>query len=247
MDVGSGSGAKALLYSQLGARQVVGLELNQDNVGRATTRMQARRAADEAAHRVRFVHGDATCMPFTTASFDLIVSNNTFEHIIPPGAALAECARVLRPGGRAYLRFPPYWSAWGSHLYRWIKFPWCHVLFSEPTLISAVNRIEARRRLNDLYPPFARLDLHGQTRFTHVNRLTMAQFERLVARLPLRVVGLRLLPIGYQFLPRLAQRWRRLGWLPQAAAAALRTAVRTRLGREVIATAVVVVLERVGA
>ncbi|MFN8496268.1 MAG: class I SAM-dependent methyltransferase [Anaerolineae bacterium] len=244
LDVGSGSGGKSLLYSRLGAVEVVGLELDRRLVTRSAARLAALGETESAARRVRIVHGDATRMPLPAAAFDLIVSINALEHIVPPEAALAECARVLRPGGRAYLRFPPYWSAWGPHLERWVHFPWPHLLFSEPTLIRAANRLEERMRLNERMPDFERLDMRGQTEFYHVNRMTMAQFDAALWRLPFRVVGLSMLPTGYKFLPRLADKWGGLGWLPRAGADLLNAAAHSRPGREVIATKAVVVLER---
>jgi SAM-dependent methyltransferase len=244
LDVGSGSGAKSLLYSQVGAAAVVGLEISQHNVTRAVERLRELARSDPAAGRVQMVQGDATRMPFPPANFDLIVSIHAFEHIEPPDLALAECARVLRAGGRAYLRFPPYWSAWGPHLERWVRFPWPHVLFSEPTLIAAANHIETQQHVNDRLPDFVRLDLRGLSRFPHVNHMTMAQFESYVARLPLRIVGLQLLPVGYQFLPRLAQQAGPLASLPLAANAGLHALARTQPGREYLATKAIVVLEK---
>jgi len=38
-------------------------------------------------------------LPFRSASFDLVISSWTLEHLSRPAAAFAEAARVLRPGG----------------------------------------------------------------------------------------------------------------------------------------------------
>ncbi len=54
-----------------------------------------------AALRITYLVEDARKLPLETAGFDLITSNNTFEHI--PGvilqAILTEFRRVIRPGG----------------------------------------------------------------------------------------------------------------------------------------------------
>ena len=50
---------------------------------------------------VEFVHGDATALPFEDASFDAVVAAFVLLHLGTPERAVAEAARVLRPGGRA--------------------------------------------------------------------------------------------------------------------------------------------------
>lgn len=58
---------------------------------------------------------DATRMTFASESLDLVCSWSAFEHIDRPKEALAEVARVLRPGGYAYLLVHLYSSHSGSH------------------------------------------------------------------------------------------------------------------------------------
>jgi hypothetical protein len=52
------------------------------------------------------VAADLTDLPFPDASFDWILSSHVLEHVPDDGAAIAELARVLRPGGRAILMVP---------------------------------------------------------------------------------------------------------------------------------------------
>jgi SAM-dependent methyltransferase len=60
---------------------------------------RARRHVPEAD----FVEGDAADLPFADDRFDAVVCNVGFGHLPDPAAALAEIARVLRPGGVAAL------------------------------------------------------------------------------------------------------------------------------------------------
>lgn len=55
---------------------------------------------DTAADRARFVHGDALALPLASASVDVLSIAFGIRNVSDPAAALAEFARVLRPGGR---------------------------------------------------------------------------------------------------------------------------------------------------
>ena len=57
----------------------------------------------------------ATAMTFPSNSFDFVYSHSVFEHIDDPRAALAEAARVLKPGGVAYISVHHYTSHSGQH------------------------------------------------------------------------------------------------------------------------------------
>ena len=51
-------------------------------------------------------HQDLCALTFANASFDLVVCNELFEHVQHLDRALAEIARVLRPGGRLVATCP---------------------------------------------------------------------------------------------------------------------------------------------
>lgn len=51
-------------------------------------------------------HEDATALSFADESFDLVISNDVFEHVHDPVAAFSECLRCLRPGGQLLVTFP---------------------------------------------------------------------------------------------------------------------------------------------
>jgi 2-polyprenyl-3-methyl-5-hydroxy-6-metoxy-1,4-benzoquinol methylase len=74
----------------------------------------------------RFLQGDATKLDFAAdATFDLVTSFETIEHVIDPEAFLTELARVLKPGGRLVLSVPNRWIdqdgknpvPWHLHVY----------------------------------------------------------------------------------------------------------------------------------
>lgn len=92
LDSGTGSGALAFALASH-VREVVGVDLVPELLE------QARKRAERIPN-VSFVEGDATKLPFEYGSFDLAGSLRTLHHIPRPELAVAELARVTRPGGR---------------------------------------------------------------------------------------------------------------------------------------------------
>ena len=52
---------------------------------------------------ITLTRGDGAAMPYPDSRFDLIVSNLGINNFTDPDAVLAECHRVLKPGGRLAL------------------------------------------------------------------------------------------------------------------------------------------------
>ena len=94
LEVGCGRGvALPVLARLLRPACLVGLDIEAALLGEARARLDAEGVVAE------LVPGDVRRMPFPRASFDLVVDFGTCYHITRPGAALAEIARVLAPGG----------------------------------------------------------------------------------------------------------------------------------------------------
>lgn len=96
LDVCSGMGGPARYLAWKTGCRVTGLDLTASRVAGAT---ELTRLAGLAAS-VRFVHGNALDMPFDDASFTLAVAQEAFAHVPDKPRLVAECARVLKPGGR---------------------------------------------------------------------------------------------------------------------------------------------------
>jgi len=60
---------------------------------------------DEAA-RAHRTQGSMTALPFASGRFDVVIAAEVIEHIPDHARALAEAARVLRPGGRLLVTVP---------------------------------------------------------------------------------------------------------------------------------------------
>jgi ubiquinone/menaquinone biosynthesis C-methylase UbiE len=93
LDVGCGTG---YLLGRLAARAPQAEVLA--GIDAASAMIEA--ARDAAADvRLQFVVGVAEQLPWPEASFDLVVSTTSFDHWADQRAGLAQCARVLAPGG----------------------------------------------------------------------------------------------------------------------------------------------------
>ncbi|GAB2896676.1 hypothetical protein GCM10027046_27680 [Uliginosibacterium flavum] len=81
--------------------------------------------------KIEFHSVDAMDMPYRDGLFDLVLSNNAFQRIRDPFAALQEVLRVLKPGGVACLSFDPLWTCdSGSQYGHYVPQPWAHLLCS---------------------------------------------------------------------------------------------------------------------
>ena len=80
---------------------------------------------------------DAHQLPFADSSVDCIISTSVFEHLRTPEKAAAEIARVLKPGGEAYIEVPWMYEVHGVPLdfQRW-TLGGLRELFSELTVVE---------------------------------------------------------------------------------------------------------------
>lgn len=102
LEAGCGEGYGAQLLTEAGAA-VNALDYDEY----ATTHVRV------AYPELRVVRGNLVQMPFAQHSFDVVISLQTIEHLWDQDAFVADCMRVLRPGGTLVvstpntLTFPP--------------------------------------------------------------------------------------------------------------------------------------------
>ncbi|MFN7159800.1 MAG: class I SAM-dependent methyltransferase, partial [Erythrobacter cryptus] len=94
LDIGTGTGRMAELLADA-ADHVVALDRNLEMLRVARAKLQHLPAA-----RIELVQGDFYDLPFADASFDTVVLHQVLHFAPDPFPALAEAARVIRPGGR---------------------------------------------------------------------------------------------------------------------------------------------------
>lgn len=93
LDVAGGTGQLGRHLARGGATAVI-VDLTDEMLATGL-----RSVLEEGRNDVVFVRGDATALPFPADQFDLAVCRFALHHIQEPAAAIAEMARVCRPGG----------------------------------------------------------------------------------------------------------------------------------------------------
>ena len=183
LDIASGEGKKTAYYS-LKSKKTVGVDITKDGVRRAH-----RFARDHNLQQVDFVIGDSSHLPFCEASFDIVISNDAFEHIADWRNTIRDIERVLIEKGVACLSFGPLWfSPFGSHMNfsEFFSPPWAHLVFSEESIkgvLFALGKIKD----TDLNEP---LFMH------YLNHITSQEFQQSISSTGLSVLFFRLFTIS---------------------------------------------------
>jgi SAM-dependent methyltransferase len=95
LEAGCGEGYGADLIADV-ARRVIGLDYDESAVVHV-------RARDP---RVEMLHGNLAELPLPDAAVDVVVNFQVIEHLWDQGQFVAECFRVLRPGGALLISTP---------------------------------------------------------------------------------------------------------------------------------------------
>jgi SAM-dependent methyltransferase len=181
LDFGCGWGGETLWLAER-VRSVCGVDVN------ATAIAQARTAAATVGN-CRFEWSEDGRLPFPDASFDAVLSTDTFEHVMDLDLAFGEIARVLRPGGSLLTRFGPlFFSPQGYHLYWACQVPYAHLLFG----LKSMAAMRTRRGGSATTPAtWQDLGLNGK-RFDDYARSVKASGLEVVRFAPIPVKGLKM-------------------------------------------------------
>ena len=177
LDIGCGAGGKSVYYASLGA-QVIGIDLVEDYRSKAEAFADSKGvlagagAFEPSTHgSFRFICGDAAHTGLPDAGFDTIIMNDAMEHVSDPEGVLAECARLLKPGGRLFINFPPYGHPYGAHVSDLLGVPWAQLFFSDEDIAAAYSTLakglpDGENRVN--------------FRVSYINKMTLRRFKSLI-------------------------------------------------------------------
>ena len=152
--------------------------------------------------KFQFVLGDAAALPLESATFDTVIMNDAMEHVAQPERVLKEALRLLRPGGRIYVNFPPYNHPFGAHLSDVIFVPWVHLFFSDKTLIEVYKDL-----VKDLPDGEERIHFRiskneqGEEYFSYINKMSIKRFQKILRSLNITPVYYTETPLRSFFAP----------------------------------------------
>lgn len=102
LDVGCGTGEGSVIVN--GAGVLTGVDMSGEALALAEGRGYA------SLHQA-----SAEALPFEDGEFDGVLALDVLEHVADDAKMLAECSRVLRPGGVLILTVPAYRWLWSGH------------------------------------------------------------------------------------------------------------------------------------
>src|SRR3954469_16725282 len=110
LDLGCGFGRHAFEAARRGA-DVVAVDHSAEELAQVNGLFAAMRGAGEipAGSLTRAVRADLLALPFPDDYFDVVMASEVLEHIPDDEQAIAEIARVVRPGGRVAVTVPRWW------------------------------------------------------------------------------------------------------------------------------------------
>jgi len=95
LDLGCGAGHASFAMARGGARRITAFDPSAQMLA-----VVAREAAARGHETLDTQAGSAESLPFADASFEIVATRYSAHHWANVPRALAECARVLKPGGR---------------------------------------------------------------------------------------------------------------------------------------------------
>ncbi|MCA9322427.1 MAG: class I SAM-dependent methyltransferase, partial [Planctomycetes bacterium] len=183
LDFGCGEGDLSFVMAGLAPRSIRGVDVDPERVASAQSR--ARELSSDPRPEF-WCASSTTKIDLPDDDVDLILCFDVLEHVMDYEEIMREWGRVLRPGGKIFIWWVPWFHPYGPHIESLVPLPWAHTVFSDRALIETCARIydlpEHAPRVWDLDDQGAKKPNKWKSMKTlpGVNRLTMRRFEKLL-------------------------------------------------------------------
>lgn len=170
VDFGCGIGNQSIALARRYGCTVVGIDSNPQTLQKA---IQSASDAGLPPEQVSFVDGISDDM---LGSFDVVISQNSFEHFDEPERVVGEMRSLLKNSGSLLVTFgPPWYAPYGSHMHFFCRLPWVNLLFCEKTVMAvrAHFRSDGARRYEEVE--------------SGLNKMTLRRFESIVRQCQLKM------------------------------------------------------------
>lgn len=185
LEIGCGTGGRTAFLAMQGAKRVVGIDINAQEIQVAGELCPA--LYPDIRGRCEYAVS-AEDIPLAIGQFDVVVMTDCMEHVVSPPRMLRLGYRYTRPGGRFYFSSVGWYHYLGSHMG---LIPFVNVFFSDETIINVtrwnLSRPDYVPNHWDSDPPTARWngiynlrDRPGE----HLNKLTVKEMKQLVKYSP---------------------------------------------------------------
>ncbi|MFZ4690738.1 MAG: class I SAM-dependent methyltransferase [Polymorphobacter sp.] len=170
LDFGCGTGGMVQRLLDNNASEVVGVDISDYAVAFGREKLAP------FGSRVQMIAGDIRGLEI--GQFDVIVSQNTLEHVMPLEEVVRAVVDRAKPGGDIYFGFSPLWySPFGHHGYPQTRLPWRHLLFGDKSVLDSMAAVSGTRYTDIFDAGF--------------NKVTPDEFEAMFHKLPVEIVSLR--------------------------------------------------------
>lgn len=164
VDFGCGLGNQSIALVREYGCWVVGIDINKATLAKAVENAKKHSISPQ---RLSFVEA---ATPEMRGYFDVVISQNSFEHFTDPQVVLNLMISLLNSSGVLLITFgPPWFAPYGSHMHFFCKVPWINLLFPEKAVMKARSHFRS----------------DGATTYEEVesglNKMTVGKFESLIS------------------------------------------------------------------
>lgn len=195
LDIGCGHGSLCVYMASKGAKQVIGIDLDQQRIEFANNNVVVN--YPHLKESVKFYCCEIADLQ--ELNFDIIVSKDAFEHILNLYHVVDQMYNMLKEEGKAFVAIAPlYNSPFGDHGRTKALLPWGHLFFPESFLLRKLKKNKGNTsNIMSIY------DLG-------LNKFSLANYRKLFYKSKLTVLSFRI-NVSYSLKSKL---FSSLRWIP---------------------------------